>query len=307
MKIENAFQNVDSQTQLVGLLGWPVAHSLSPVMHNAAFAALGLNWCYVPLPVPPEEVANAVSGLTAMGFKGANVTVPHKESVLPTLSNIVPNARELGAVNTLVLSSRQDGVPLVTGHNTDDRGFIGALRQGGCDPRHKQAVVVGAGGAARAVVFGLLWSNVDQVTVFNRNMERAETLKAELGQRCEEDAKRIKVLPLEPETLIETCRTADLLVNATSVGMAPQPDESIWPAAVPLPQHLTVFDLVYAPLETRLLAQTKAAGANPIDGLGMLVRQGAIASQLWTGQGVIDEISATMRQACERALSIKRT
>jgi len=237
---------IDGHTQLVGLIGWPVGHSLSPAMHNAVFDALELNWCYVPLLVPPGQVEAAVKGLAALGFRGANVTVPHKQAVMPALDSIGPSARTLGAVNTLVIGRRADGAPIIGGYNTDDQGFVRALRQGGFEPEEGgRAIVVGAGGAARAVVFGLLWSGIGEIVVLNRTLERAQTLVADLGRRPQE-ASRLRALPLTPETLIESARAADLLVDATTVGMWPHVDGSVWPDGVPIPVHLTVFDLVYS-------------------------------------------------------------
>jgi len=294
---------IDGRTKLVGLIGWPVEHSLSPAMHNAAFDGLGLNWRYVPLPVEPGQVAAAVRGLAALGFRGANVTVPHKQAVMPVLSSISPNARALGAVNTLVFGWHEDKTPIIGGYNTDDKGFIGALRQGGFEPEDGgSTVVVGAGGAARAVVFGLLWSGVGDIVVLNRTPERGQALVSDLGSRPRYAA-RLSALPFTPETLVESARAADLLVNATTVGMWPHVDGSVWPNGVPVPAHLAVFDLVYNPLETRLLRQARESGARAIDGLGMLVRQGALAFDMWTNQGLeIGEIAALMRAACERVL-----
>ena len=248
---------IDGHTQLVGLIGWPVEHSLSPVMHNAAFDALELNWRYVPLPVPPGQVEAAVRGLAALGFRGANVTVPHKQAVLPVLGSVGPSARELGAVNTLVFGRRADETPIISGHNTDDKGFVGALRQGGYEPEDGgDAVVVGAGGAARAAVFGLLWSGSEKITVLNRSLERAQALVLDLGSRHGWSS-RLRALPLTPETLVESTRAADLVVNATTVGMWPHVNSSVWLDDVPVPSFLTVFDLVYNPLETRLLRQAR--------------------------------------------------
>ncbi|MFQ6100893.1 MAG: shikimate dehydrogenase [Anaerolineae bacterium] len=284
--------SIDGYTQLVGLLGWPVEHSLSPAMHNAAFDALGLNYCYVPLPVEPGQVEVAVRGLTALGFRGANVTVPHKQAVIPALDSIAPDARELGAVNTLVVGRDASGTPAISGYNTDARGFVGALRQGGFEPQERgRAVVVGAGGAAWAVVFGLLQSGIGEIVLLNRTLKRAQALVADLGGE--------RALPLTPETLVESARAADLLVNATTVGMWPRVDDSVWPDGVAVPAHLTVFDLVYNPPETRLLRQARESGAHVIDGLGMLVRQGALAFEMWTGETAPVEV---MREACERAL-----
>lgn len=294
---------IDGDTQLVGLLGWPVEHSLSPVMHNAVFDALGLNWRYLPLPVRPGQIEIAVSGLVSLGFRGANVTVPHKQAVMPMLDTLTPGAKELGAVNTLLIRRDHDQAPAVAGHNTDSQGFIDALRQSGFRPgAGSKVVLVGAGGAARAVIFGLLRSGINEIVVLNRDAERARTLVSDLRQNAA-DPSRPAALPLTPETLVESARAADLLVNATTVGMWPRVEESIWPERVAIPSYLTVFDLVYNPLETRLLRQTRASGACGVDGLGMLVRQGALALDLWTEMGLdVDELSNWMRKACDQVL-----
>jgi shikimate dehydrogenase len=289
---------IDGRTQMVGLIGWPVEHSLSPTMHNAAFDALELNWRYVALPVPPGQVEAAVRGLAALGFRGANVTVPHKEAVVPLLDSIAPNARELGAVNTIVVERTAAESVVMRGHNTDDGGVISALRHGGyaaCSGG--LSVVVGAGGAARAVVHGLLRFGVGETVVLNRTLERAEALVSDL--RPGGGGRRLRALELTPENLVEWALKADLLVNATTVGMWPRVDASVWPGSVPVPKHLTIFDLVYNPLETRLLQQVSDSGARAIGGVDMLVAQGAEAFELWTGRKAPLEV---MRAACERAL-----
>ena len=284
--------------QQVGLIGWPVEHSVSPAMHNAAFAALGLGWRYTPLPTPPGKVKSALDELKAQRYRGANVTVPHKQAVMPALDSVALNARELGAVNTLVIGWEANGTPLIGGYNTDDRGFVAALRHGGFEPEEGgRAVIVGAGGAARAVVYGLLCSGIRAVVVLNRTLERAQALTADLTGLHGWHSK-VHALPLTPETLIESTRAADLLVHATTVGMWPQEGSSIWPAGMSLPAHLAVFDLVYNPLETRLLQQAREAGARPIGGLEMLVRQGALAFELWTGtRPPLDVMRAAAQQA----------
>jgi shikimate dehydrogenase len=295
---------IDGHTTLVGLIGWPVEHSLSPAMHNAAFDALGLNWRYVPLSVPPGRVEAAVHGLAALGFRGANVTVPHKQAVIPALDIIDSSAQTLGAVNTLIVRRDEDRTSTIAGHNTDSQGFVGALQQGGFEPEGgSRAVVVGAGGSARAVVFGLLWSGTREITVLNRTLGRAQALVFDLGEQ-HGWASRLRALPLTPQALIESARAADLLVNTTSLGMWPQVNGSIWPEDVPVPSHLTVFDLVYNPLETRLLRQTRQSGARGIDGLGMLVRQGALAFGMWINEGFdIEEVASLMRATCEEVLA----
>ena len=290
---------MDGETTLVGVMGWPIAHSLSPAMHNAAFEALGMNWRYVPLPVPPGQVGAAVEGLKALGFRGCNVTVPHKEAVIPHLDSIPPHVARFGAVNTLVIGQNVGGRTVVGGFNTDDQGFIRALRQGGFEPEEGgTAVVVGAGGAGRAVVHGLLWSGIKEVVVLNRTFERAQTLISDLGSQHGCLAK-MHALPLTQETLVESARASDLLVHTTTVGMWPHGEASIWPDDLPLPAHLAVFDLVYRPLETKLLRQARASGATAIDGLGMLIGQGAISFEMWTGVWPPEDV---MRAACAQVL-----
>lgn len=291
-----ALNPINGHTQVVGLIGWPVEHSMSPAMHNAAFAARGLNWRYLPLPVPPEHVDAALPGLAALGFRGANVTVPHKQAVLHALDTVAPEAQALGAVNTIVVEREADGTAILSGHNTDAAGFIGALRAYGFDPTGSAVLVVGAGGAARAVVFGLVNAGAASVLVLNRTLERAQALVSDLGQQS---PSVLSAESFDEDTLIETANSADLLVNATSVGMWPRVDASIWPDEVAVPPHLTVFDLIYNPLETKLLRQTRRSGAQGMEGLGMLVRQGALAFEMWTGTEAPVEI---MRRTCERAL-----
>ncbi len=281
---------IDGRTQFVGLIGWPVEHSLSPSMHNAAFSALGLDWSYVPLPVRSGQIEDAISGLVALGFRGANVTIPYKQEVIPFLHKLSPEAQAIGAVNTVVVE--KDGT--LVGHNTDFSGFIASLRQGGFDPKEKAAVVCGAGGAARAAVHGLLEAEAREITVLNRTVARAEDVISAFVDE------RLQAGRLSPETLMKAAGDADLLVNATSVGMWPDVDGSIWPVNVPVPRHLTVFDLVYNPVETHLLQQAKESGAQATSGLKMLLQQGAAAFALWTGK---DAPIATMRAALKEAVT----
>ena len=309
--------SIDSRTQLAGLIGWPVEHSLSPLMHNAAFDALGMNWRYLPLPVPPDKIHAAVQGLGALGFRGANVTVPHKQAVLRALGRllgpraIAPDAAALGAVNTLVVEQDKTDEPVVTGHNTDAAGFVRALRTAGIRLDGISAVVVGAGGGARAVVYGLIQAGAAPVTVLNRSVEHAEALVADLAAATAKSetapgravngphASTLRAAPLSTSALLEESRTATLMVHATPVGMWPRDDASIWPDDAPLPAHLTVLDLVYNPSPTKLLRQAEASGARAIDGLEMLVQQGVLAFAMWTGREAPVEV---MRRTCRRAL-----
>ena len=275
--------------QAVGLIGWPVEHSLSPVMQNAAFAEGGLDWTYELWPTPLEGLAERVMGLRQAGVAGANVTVPHKTAVLPLLDEVQPGAAAVGAVNTIV----HDGLQLI-GYNTDLAGFWQALAEVGGAPAGGRAVVLGAGGAARAACAALLQHGIP-VLVLARRMEAAHQLADELG-----DLGPIGGGPLAAATLRLVLRDAALLVNATSVGMWPAVDASPLPPGVPLPPHLLVYDLVYRPRQTRLLAQAAAAGCRTLDGQGMLLHQGAAAFTLWTGQPAP---IAVMRAALERAMS----
>ena len=264
---------ITSRTRVVGVMGWPVAHSLSPAMHNAAFQALGLDWAYVPLAVPPERLAAAVAGAAALGFAGVNVTIPHKQAVMDLVDDITPAARAIGAVNTLRFNGQ------VFGDNTDWTGFLNALRDVGHDPTGQRAVILGAGGAARSIVYALASVNAS-VAVYNRSRERAEEIVTGLSAvfpGVQLEAHTLDALPQELD------RTPQLIVNTTSLGMAPRVEGTPWPSGLPIPAYATVYDLVYNPLATRFLKTAKAAGARAVDGLGMLVHQGAQAFTLWTG------------------------
>ena len=272
---------IDGHTQLVGLLGYPVEHSLSPAMQNAAFAAAGLNWCYVPLPVAPVAVKEAVFGLPALGFRGANVTIPHKQVVMPYLDAVSEEAQAIGAANVLVF---KDGRRL--GYNVDGMGFLTALTSLGVRVRGLRALVLGAGGSARAVVYTLA-RNGAAVMLLNRTQERAESLVESLRPRLMDEpmgSSLLKSGPLTREVVAEVASGIDLVVNTTPLGMSPHEQGNPWPADVPFPRQAVAYDLIYAPRETSFLRLAKAAGAQTLNGLPMLVYQGAHSFELWTGQ-----------------------
>lgn len=276
---------ITGRARLVGVMGWPVAHSLSPAMHNAAFQALGLDWLYAPFAVPPQRLADAARGLAALGAAGTNVTIPHKLAVMDLVDEVSPAARAIGAANTLVFGAR------VFADNTDWRGFLRALADVGCDPTGRRCFVLGAGGAARSIVYALA-SVQAETLVFNRSVERAAGLVADLGAAFPHA--QLRSLPYEalPD---EAARRPGLIVNTTSLGMVPRVETSPWPGGVPIPADATVYDLVYNPLATRFLREAKAAGARAVDGLGMLVHQGAIAFEMWTG---VQPPTDVMYKAC---------
>ncbi len=280
--------SITGKTSLVGLIGWPVTHSLSPRMHNAAFAELGLDWAYVPLSVRPGDVEQALKGLAALNFKGTNVTVPHKQAVMRYIDELSDAARITGAVNTVHL---RDGK--FFGYNTDAMGFLNSLKEANCDPKGMRIAVLGAGGAARAVVFALVRAGANSIIVLNRTAERAAFLVDDLAAAFPGSSLRFEALT--PEALAVLDEKVDLVINSTSVGMHPNIEDSPWPVEVPMSAKIIYCDLVYNPLETVFLSCARAAGAATIDGLGMLVHQGALAFEKWTGHTAPIEI---MRQAC---------
>lgn len=251
------------------LLGDPVKHSLSPVMHNAAFRACGLDWQYELLQTPREQLKDTIAHLRTNGFTSANITIPHKEAVVEYLDDITDHASRIGAVNTIL---KREGK--LIGDNTDVYGFTQSLRDAAIELRDIRAVVLGAGGAARAVTFGLAEQGAARITLINRTESRALKLAHDLGVHFPK-------LNVEVGS-IAAFATANLIVNATSVGMSPNENES--PMRWSFPRGVAAIDLVYRPLQTKFLRDAQRAGARPISGIGMLVHQGAAAFKLWTGQ-----------------------
>ncbi len=280
--------HITGKTSLVGLIGWPVEHSLSPMMQNAAFTKVGLDWVYVPLPVRPDNVPQALAGLSALNFVGVNVTVPHKQAVMRYMNELSDSAKIIGAVNTICL---QQGKYI--GHNTDATGFLNSLLEANCHPQGMRVAVLGAGGAARAVVFALAQAKAASVIVLNRTAERAAFLVDDLVETFPNNA--LHFAALTPQSIMDLNNQLDLVVNTTSVGMSPNIEDCPWPSDVAMPSQTIFYDLVYRPLETVFLARAREAGAKTIGGLGMLIHQGAAAFERWTGQAAP---IAVMRQAC---------
>lgn len=279
--------DITAKTTLVGLIGWPISHSVSPVMHNAAFAELRMNWRYVPLPVHPDRVGEAVAGVRALGLQGVNVTVPHKQAVMPHLDRWSPAAAAIGAVNTIIVG--EDGELL--GDNTDAAGFVTDLRANGVDPAGQRVLVLGAGGSARAVVYGLAETGCASLTLLNRTVERAESLLAVMQDFFPDVPMTADALP---DGVAAHAEAADLIVNCTSLGMSPNWEGLPWDEDVEFHDGQTVYDLIYNPAVTRLLQLASVDGATVIGGLGMLIHQGAIAFERWTGENAPVEV---MRRA----------
>lgn len=299
----------DGPTQVVGLIGWPIEHTLSPTIHNAAFRSLGLDWVYVPLPVRPGQARSAVRGLVSLGFRGANVTVPHKEAVLQLVDVVDEQAKVIGAVNTLDIRPDPDGGSTVFGRNTDAPGFVRVLDSVGFEPKGSRALVLGAGGAARSAVYALLCGGAQRVVVVNRTAARAKRLVGDLASRCGCSEKRhgsppdLQALPLTRAALRDSVRDVDLIVNATPAGMWPDVASSPWPVDLPFPTDRLVFDLVYNPVETVLMQQARASGAQVVGGLEMLIQQGAMALTHWVeGEVSVNAVAKVMRKAAREAL-----
>lgn len=267
---------IPPHTRLVALLGDPVSHSLSPRMHAAAFRERGLRWAYVAFRVRPEDLGAAVAGLRALGFAGANVTLPHKVAVCQLADELDGSAARCGAANTLVFSEGR-----VLAFNTDVAGVRRALDEEGVAARGLRVAVLGAGGAARAACVALGEAGAGLVTVVARRTPAGQALCDRMGEEFPET--RFEVRPFEDAALREVLREADMVVNATPVGMHPREDESPVREGAWLRQGQVVFDMVYNPPETRLVRLAQQAGARTVGGLSMLVHQGAASFELWTG------------------------
>jgi shikimate dehydrogenase len=261
--------------RLAGVLGWPVSHSRSPRLHGHWLDTLGIDGAYLPLPVHPDRFATAVPALADLGFRGANVTIPHKQAAFAVCDVVDATARRAGAVNTLVF---RDG--RIEGSNTDGFGFLESVRNAapGWQPADGPAVLLGAGGAARAVAAALLDSGCPRVTLVNRSRARAEALARDLGG---------------PIGTADAAPLADaaVLVNTTALGMQGQPPLVL--DLTPLPAGAVVVDIVYVPLETPLLVQARARGLRAVDGLGMLLHQARPGFEAWFG--VAPSVDAALR------------
>ena len=274
----------DSPFVLAGVMGWPVAHTRSPAIHNHWIAKYGLKGAYVQLPVQPERLEAAIRGLAALGFAGCNVTVPHKESAMRIMDELHPAARRVAAINTIVV--QPDGRLL--GMNNDGAGYIQSLRDADATWRGDAgpALVLGAGGAARAIVVALLDEGVPELRITNRTLERAQELAEAFGDR-------VKVVPWAERN--EAMAGVSLLVNTTSLGMHGQAPLDVALDALPL--EAMVSDAVYIPLETPLLADARMRGHRTVNGLGMLLNQARPAFQSWFG--VLPEVTPELRAAVQ--------
>ncbi len=267
--------DISGKTKVCGLIGDPVEHTMSPAMHNAAFKELGLDYIYVAFSVKPNNLKKAIDGMRALNMPGLNVTIPHKVNVIPLLDKLDLLAEKIGAVNTIV---NNNGV--LTGYNTDATGFLQPLLEKGIEPEGKNIAVIGAGGAARAVSY-ILADRGANLLIINRQEELDWAIA--LAERISEDfSKEVNAMELTPGNLMAAINSADILINATSVGMSPNIGASTVPANL-FKRDLTVYDVVYNPVKTKFLKDAAAAGAEIISGIDMLVWQGILAFEKWTG------------------------
>ena len=265
---------INAQTRLCILIGNPVKHSVSPQIHNSAFQALGLNYVYLAFRV--IDLEGAVRGIKALGIRGASVTIPYKEKIIPLLDELDDLAQKIGAVNTIV----NEGGKLI-GYNTDGLAVYQSLCAYGFEPKDKKIILLGAGGASRAIAFVLAQKlGSGEMIIFNRTFERAKNLAQEIKAKLKAN---VRAMSLDDALLAQEIKTAKILINATSLGMTPEVEKTPIPKNL-LHSDLCVFDIVYNPAKTRLLSEAEKIGAKIIAGIEMLVRQAGEQFRLWTGK-----------------------
>jgi shikimate dehydrogenase len=265
---------ISGKTRVCAIIGDPVEHSLSPLMHNAAFKELKLNLVYVAFTVTRSELKEAITSARILGFRGLNVTMPHKNAVMKYLDETDSTAKSIGAVNTILNDEGR-----LVGFNTDGTGAMRALKENGVSTEGKKLLLLGAGGAGKAIAFQAT-QEVEEIVILNRTSERAERLAEVLRRNF---GKKVRGGEFSSERLKEEMRDADILVNATSVGMHPDVNKSLVPRTLLRPNQY-VMDIVYSPLETKLVMDAEAVGAKVVSGLEMLLYQGAVSFEIWTNQ-----------------------
>lgn len=286
--MKNSFHQ---NTQILGLIGHPIKQSYSPFIHNITFTLLGMDYIYLPFDVPAANLRNALKGINALGIKGFNVTIPHKESLVAFLSNVSEEASIVGSVNTVV-----NDMGKLVGYNTDVHGVYESLAPYKDEILGKEVSVIGSGGAARAVIYSLIRHfKPSSINIVNRTEQRAESLKNYFMTKMKFE--EFKTFELFPPDIIDTLRASKLIINASSVGMFPDVEDSPINLQNAFTTEQIVFDLVYNPPKTKLLELAEAEGAIVLNGLNMLVHQAAKAFELWTGQQMpVDEIKQSLLQ-----------
>jgi shikimate dehydrogenase len=266
--------DITGKTRVCGVIGDPIEHTLSPIMHNAAFDALKLDYAFLAFRVKSAEVENCMNGMRAFNIRGLNVTMPHKSAVMKFLDRIDLSAQIVNSVNTIL---NRDGK--LFGFNTDGVGALRALRENGVELKGRKILLLGAGGAARAIAYTMAKEG-DELAVLNRTLKPAQDLSKLLEKTAN---KKIISGALSPKEIQQNLQDSDILINATSVGMKPKAEESLIPPKL-LRSNLAVMDIVYNPIETKLAREAKEAGAKVISGVEMLIYQGASSFEIWTGK-----------------------
>jgi len=284
---------ITGKTKVCALIGEPVEHSLSPCIHNAAFQHLGLDYVYVAFTVKKDALREAISSVRGLGIYGLNVTMPHKVNIIPYLDHLDETAKRVGAVNTVLNNGK------LIGYNTDGIGAINALKAYAGDLYDKKVVILGAGGASRSISFTIA-QEAQELVILNRTTEKAEALASKISSTL---GKEVEWGKLCGDVLTKELKDADILINATPVGMHPDDSETPVDKSL-LRENMVVFDLVYNPVETRLLKEAKSVGARTIDGLTMLVYQGAASFKIWTGRKAPVDI---MMKAARKELEKRET
>jgi shikimate dehydrogenase len=275
MQLQNKFNH---NTKIIGVIGHPIKHSYSPLMHNIAFELSGLNYIYLPFDIPATSLKDALKGMVALGIKGFNVTIPLKEKIIPLLKNISDEASIIGAVNTIV---NEDGV--LYGYNTDVNGITESLNPYKEELAGADVTVIGAGGAARSAIYALIRNfKVNNINIVNRTEQIAESLKEYFSAKML--FTNFRTYQLFPPDLVEVFQSSKLIINTTSMGMAPNIDDAATTIKESFIKDQIVFDVVYTPVYTKLLTLAQSQGARIVTGLNMFVEQGARSYELWTGE-----------------------
>lgn len=269
---------IQGTTSLLGLIGYPIKHSKSPHMHNTSFDVLGLDHVYLALEVEDGHIKEALEGLKLFNAVGGNITMPHKTKVVEYLDDISPDAKLIGSVNTIKIDENKK----ITGYNTDGRGFVKSLEENQVDFKGKKIVVAGAGGAAKAVVTQLAFDGAGEIVLFNRTLSSAEAITDNVNKNI--STCKARSLEMDESKLVEEIQDAAILINCTSLGMKATIDQAIVSSADQLPKDLFVADIVYDPDQTKLLKLAEEAGCKYMNGLMMMIWQGAIAFNIWTGK-----------------------
>lgn len=289
-KIQNIKDSFHSNTKLLGLIGHPIKQSFSPYIHNITSELLKTDYIYLPFDVTADNLRNALNGMKALDIRGFNVTIPHKENILQYLDNISEEASMVGAVNTVL---NDHGT--LNGYNTDINGITATLLPYKEELNSAIVTIVGAGGGARAAIYSLLRNfKINEINLINRTKQRAETLKDYFTDKMKFD--RFKVFELIPPDNVQLFNKSKLIINATSVGMIPDVDDSVTPLKKSFNKKQIVFDMVYNPAKTQLLYIAKKSGAKTLDGLKMLVFQAAKSYEIWTGYEMpVDKIYRSLK------------